>query len=284
MGTRGNAVKIRSMMETMNTRNTRRVPAVRLNTSVHFLRLASHLQVRDGEKCQMVVLSNGMLMSVPGLNHLVPLALEVATFVICDDIYLPGAVLLTPCGMCGAFICVAPITIEQMHGSRIARTSNLQPACNFACTAVLLQPFKPIASTLSKLSSPTPVDVWIRFQEQTMDEDAPTNVKGAQAAATKRSFDKIFACNELSNLIKKRNQEEEQCGNAGWAFEAITGHVGPMFSSHHECKGSLCNVKVLWEDNSKMHEPLVEMIRDDPVSCAMRAKENDLLETPGWKA
>jgi hypothetical protein len=33
-----------------------------------------------------------------------------------------------------------------------------------------------------------------------------------------------------------------------------------------------------------MHEPLVERIKDDPVSCAFYAKENDLLETHGWKS
>jgi hypothetical protein len=50
----------------------------------------------------------------------------------------------------------------------------------------VLQPlFKPIALALSK-SSP-PVVVWTRFQEQNTDEDAPANIKAAQAAATKRS-------------------------------------------------------------------------------------------------
>jgi hypothetical protein len=45
--------------------------------------------------------------------------------------------------------------------------------------------------------------------------------------------------NELSDLIKKRNQEEEEHGNAGWVFKAITGHAGPsMSSSHHKHKGS----------------------------------------------
>jgi hypothetical protein len=98
------------------------------------------------------------------------------------------------------------------------------------------------------------------------------------------AFDEIIAYNELSDLIEKRNQEEEEYGNAGWAFKAITGHVGPISSSHQDYKGSSYNIKVLWEDNSETFEPLVEMIKDDPVSCAVYAKENDLLDTPGWKS
>lgn len=55
-------------------------------------------------------------------------------------------------------------------------------------------------------------------------------------------------------------------------------------SSHHEYRGPLYNVKVLWEDNSETYEPLVERIKDDPVSCAFYARENHLLYTPGWKS
>jgi hypothetical protein len=50
---------------------------------------------------------------------------------------------------------------------------------------MLLQPFKPIASALSK--SLTPVVFWTGFQDQTMDEDAPANVESAQAAAMKQT-------------------------------------------------------------------------------------------------
>ena len=69
--TRGNAVKISSMMGTMNIRNTRRVPTIRLNTRLDYLRLASYLQVRSAEKCRMVVLSSDMLTLVPCYRKLV---------------------------------------------------------------------------------------------------------------------------------------------------------------------------------------------------------------------
>jgi hypothetical protein len=119
-----------------------------------------------------------------------------------------------------------------------------------------------------------------------MDTDAASRqVIKFLTEAGEDAFDKIIACNELSDLIEKRNQEEEEHGNTGWAFKAIAGqHVGPMSSSHHKHKGASYNVKVLWEDNSETHKPLVKMIEDDLVSCALCAKEKHLFEIPGWKA
>jgi hypothetical protein len=73
-----NAVKVSSTMGTMNIRKTRRAPTVPLNTSLHFLRLASQAQVRGGEKGGMVILSSGALTSVPRHDHLVLLALRTA--------------------------------------------------------------------------------------------------------------------------------------------------------------------------------------------------------------
>jgi hypothetical protein len=125
-----------------------------------------------------------------------------------------------------------------------------------------------------------------KVSRKIVDADAANHqvIKFLIEAGEQGAFDEIVACNELSDLIEKRNQEEEEHGNAGWAFNAITRHAGPTSSNHQEHKGSSYNVKVLWEDNSETYELLVEMIKDDPVSCATHAKENDLLKTPGWKA
>ena len=38
-----------------------------------------------------------------------------------------------------------------------------------------------------------------------------------------------------------------------------------------------------WENGEVTTEPLSIIAADDPVSCTMYAKENDLLELPGWK-
>ena len=48
-------------------------------------------------------------------------------------------------------------------------------------------------------------------------------------------------------------------------------------------KNSLYNVEVEWETMEITFEPLSVVAVDDPVSCALYAKENDLLDKPGWK-
>jgi hypothetical protein len=40
---------------------------------------------------------------------------------------------------------------------------------------------------------------------------------------------------------------------------------------------------VEWEDNSITTEPLGIIAADNPVTCAIYAREQDLLSIPGWK-
>ena len=42
------------------------------------------------------------------------------------------------------------------------------------------------------------------------------------------------------------------------------------------------NVMIEWEDGSRTFEPLGIIAKDDPVTCAKYANENDLLNTKGW--
>jgi hypothetical protein len=51
----------------------------------------------------------------------------------------------------------------------------------------------------------------------------------------------------------------------------------------HEYKGSQCNFLIEWEGGEITSEPLKIVAADDPVSCAIYARENDLLDKPGWK-
>jgi hypothetical protein len=51
----------------------------------------------------------------------------------------------------------------------------------------------------------------------------------------------------------------------------------------HEYKGSQCNLLIEWEGGEITIEPLTVIATDDPVSCAIYARENDLLDKPDWK-
>ena len=43
------------------------------------------------------------------------------------------------------------------------------------------------------------------------------------------------------------------------------------------------NVLIHWETGEKTYEPLSVLAADGPVTCAIYAKENDLLLIDGWK-
>ena len=68
-----------------------------------------------------------------------------------------------------------------------------------------------------------------------------------------------------------------------WKFRRITSHQGPLRPEHPDYKGSSYNVMVEWENGEITSEPLKIIAADDPVTCAIYAKENNLLETEGWK-
>jgi len=58
---------------------------------------------------------------------------------------------------------------------------------------------------------------------------------------------------------------------------------GPLKQNHPNYKGSTYNVMIEWENGEITSEPLSIIAADDPVTCALYAKENDLLDQEGWK-
>ena len=97
-------------------------------------------------------------------------------------------------------------------------------------------------------------------------------------------LEEIISYNELCDLVEDQHRAEEEGETAVFTFRDILGHQGPLNPNDPRYKGSSYNVKVLWEDGSETWEPLNMMIKDDPATLAKYAKENNLLETPGWKS
>ena len=64
-------------------------------------------------------------------------------------------------------------------------------------------------------------------------------------------------------------------------FRAIIGYQGPLKATDPDWKGSKYNVQIEWETGEITFDPL-SMIADDPVTCAVYAKQNDLLALEGW--
>ena len=68
-----------------------------------------------------------------------------------------------------------------------------------------------------------------------------------------------------------------------YRFKCIKDHKGPYMSSDPEYNGSSYNLLIEWETGEQTWEPLSNIIASDPYTCAVYAKEHDLLSTPGWK-
>ena len=84
--------------------------------------------------------------------------------------------------------------------------------------------------------------------------------------------------NQMLDYIN-RDQDDERA----WKFKKIVSHQGPLKPSHPDYKGSTYNVMVEHETGETYTEPLSVVAADDPVTCAIYAKGNNLLDVPGWK-
>ena len=119
------------------------------------------------------------------------------------------------------------------------------------------------------------------------DDDAANHhkIRFLIESGTEGELDEIIAYNELSNIIEdQHNRELNNPTSMHWTFKAITEHQGPIKPSNARYIGSSYNVLVHWEDGSDTFEPLSVMAKADPLTCALYAKDNDLLDTPGWKS
>ena len=68
-----------------------------------------------------------------------------------------------------------------------------------------------------------------------------------------------------------------------WCFKKISAHEGPLDHNSPSYQGSKYNVMVEWENGEITTEPLSILAADDPVACALYARDNGLLNTEGWK-
>ena len=92
--------------------------------------------------------------------------------------------------------------------------------------------------------------------------------------------EEIITYNQLMDYLSK----EDNIGtDRVWKFRRITTHEGPLSQSHPNYKGSKYNVMIEWENGEITSEPLSMIAADDPVTCAIYAKEKNLLNKPAWK-
>jgi hypothetical protein len=97
------------------------------------------------------------------------------------------------------------------------------------------------------------------------------------------TVDEIFTYNEILDHIEKDNIDIESDTEQLTSFIALL-HIKVPFVHHVRItKVSMYNVSVEWETGQTTFEPLEMIATDDTVTCAQIARENNLLDTAGWK-
>jgi hypothetical protein len=93
-------------------------------------------------------------------------------------------------------------------------------------------------------------------------------------------YEEILSYNEMLDYI---TQQENNQDAPVWKFKRIVAHEGPLRPGHPKYMGSKWNVLIEWTTGEVTAEPLSTIAADDPVTCALYAKEHGLLELDGWK-
>lgn len=93
----------------------------------------------------------------------------------------------------------------------------------------------------------------------------------------------LLTYNVTLDYIEKEKNEMDNHTEQRWNFRRIAAHQGPLRPSDKDWKGSTYNILVEWETGESTYEPLDLIASDDPITCAAYAKNNGLLDTPGWK-
>jgi hypothetical protein len=99
-----------------------------------------------------------------------------------------------------------------------------------------------------------------------------------RVSVNNNTYEEIMTYGEILTHI---NRDKEQ--DVLWRYKNIIGHQGLISADDVAYKGCTYNVQVEWENGEITFEPLLIIAADDPVTCAIYAREHGLLDTPGWK-
>ena len=90
--------------------------------------------------------------------------------------------------------------------------------------------------------------------------------------------EELLTYNQIVDFL---NRDAEQ--DTLWKYKKIVAHQGPLKPGHKDYMGSKYNIMLEWGDGQVTQEPLSIIAKDDPVTCAVYARENGLLEKERWR-
>ena len=98
-----------------------------------------------------------------------------------------------------------------------------------------------------------------------------------------RKLEEIISYNQLVDHLEAAANDDNEISDDLFKFRALICHQGPLKPTDPNWNGCKYNVLVDWKTGEKTYELLSVLAADDPVTCALYAKENDLLHIDGWK-
>ena len=104
---------------------------------------------------------------------------------------------------------------------------------------------------------------------------SPANIQ-FRCSVNDSTHEDVMSYNDIMQFL-----EQEENNDTMWKFKGIKSHQGPFNQNHPDYKGSLYNLTIEWENGEITTKPLGIIAADNPVSCALYAKENNLLDLPG---
>jgi hypothetical protein len=99
-------------------------------------------------------------------------------------------------------------------------------------------------------------------------EDYPTIIQ-FRVSVNNDTAEEIITYNKMLEYITKDEESDIM-----WKFRRIISH---------EVQGSQITLLIKWENGEITKEPLRIIAANDTVTCAIYARENGLLDQPGWK-
>ena len=97
------------------------------------------------------------------------------------------------------------------------------------------------------------------------------------------AYIEIIAYSKLSNITECQVEAGMHGKLDTWTFQEIVTQESLLSPHSSHYKGLPYNVCICWSDGSESWELLNVTVKDDPVMLASYAKNNNLLEKPGWK-
>ena len=96
-------------------------------------------------------------------------------------------------------------------------------------------------------------------------------------------LEEIISYNQLVDHLEAPANNDNEISDDLFKLRALICHQGPLMPIDPNWKGYKYNVLVDWEAGEKTYETISVLAADVPVTCALYAKENDLLHIDGRK-